>query len=108
MLSLQGVIVVVGTIALFKEIHAWNRENIPGYFEVFLDVPLTVLRERDPKDLYKKFDQGFITDVAGLDIPVDFPKNPDLNIEYKKEDTPEIVTEYILNKFLSITKKNVK
>jgi len=108
MLSRQGVIVVVGTIALFKEVHTWNRENIPGYFEVFLDVPIDVLRERDPKKLYKKFDQGEIKDVAGLDISVDFPKNPDLNIKYKKGDTPEITINYILKNFLSKLQKDEK
>jgi cytidine diphosphoramidate kinase len=100
MLARQGVIVVVGTIALFKEIHYWNRENIPGYFEVFLDIPLDILRKRDPKGLYRRFDHGEIKDVAGLDISVDFPKNPDLSIKYKKEDTPDITSNRILEEFL--------
>jgi adenylylsulfate kinase len=64
MIARQGVTVVVGTVALFKEIHAWNRENLPGYFEVYLRVSHDELRRRDPKGIYKRFDAGKITDVA--------------------------------------------
>ena len=99
MLSSQGVFVVVGTIALFKEIHQWNRENIPGYFEVFLNVPMEELRKRDPKGIYKKFFNGEIKDVAGLDISVDYPSNPHLKINFSKEKTPKIVSKILLDNF---------
>lgn len=38
LLAKQGVTVIVATISLFHDIHAWNRANLPGYFEVFLAV----------------------------------------------------------------------
>ena len=47
-------------MSLFHEIHSWNRENIENYVEVFLDVPLFELEERDPKGLYAKFKKGEI------------------------------------------------
>ena len=31
---------VVATISLFKEVHAWNRANLQGYFEVYFRVSL--------------------------------------------------------------------
>ena len=53
-LASQGLVVVVATISMFKEIHKWNRDNLPGYFEVYLNVPIDELRRRDPKgDLSK-------------------------------------------------------
>jgi adenylylsulfate kinase len=85
MLCEQGVIVVIATVALFSEIHAWNRENLLGYFEIFLDVPISELRNRDPKGIYKQFDQGKIKNVAGLDLKVDFPSNPDLHFIFDPE-----------------------
>ena len=39
LLAGQGHTVIMATISLFHEIHAWNRENLPGYREIFLDVP---------------------------------------------------------------------
>lgn len=77
MISSQGVTVVIATISLFKEIHQWNRLNLHDYFEVYLEVPLEELRRRDPKGIYRKFDTGQITDVAGLDLAIDEPTTPD-------------------------------
>ena len=100
MLASQGVNVVVGTNALFKEIHVWNRENIDNYFEVFLDVPMEELRRRDPKGIYKRFYNGEITDVAGLDIEVDFPKNPDYLVKYNPEQSPDNTASLVIENFL--------
>ena len=78
----QGVTVVIATISLFREIHAWNRENLPGYFEVYLRVPVEELRRRDPKGIYRRFDAGELADVAGLDLPIDEPEAADWVVEF--------------------------
>lgn len=85
----QGVTVVVSTVALFHEIHRWNRENLPGYFEVYLKVSIDELRRRDPKGIYCRYDQGELKNVAGLDMKVDEPERPDLVIEYQPGLDPE-------------------
>lgn len=77
MLVEQGLIVVIATISLFKEVHSWNRINLPGYFEVYLKVPLEELRLRDTKGIYRRFDSGELTYVAGLDVAIDEPVNAD-------------------------------
>lgn len=79
----QGLDVLIATVALFSEIHDWNRKNISNYLEIFIDVPIEELVRRDPKGIYKKFYDGEIQNVAGLDMQVDFPLNPDLHIKYK-------------------------
>ena len=78
----QGLTVVIATISLFREIHVWNRENLPGYFEVYLKVPVEELRRRDPKGIYRRFDAGELTDVAGLDLPIDEPESADWVVEF--------------------------
>jgi len=98
MLHEQGLIVVVATVALFKEIHAWNRENFVHYIEVFLDVPISELRRRDPKGLYRKYDSGEIRDVAGLDLEVDFPNDPHLHFIFEKELNIQNMTDDILKR----------
>lgn len=45
-IAAQGVTVVIATISLFREVHAWNRANLPSYFEVYLKVPVEELRDR--------------------------------------------------------------
>ena len=81
-LAHQGMTVVIATISLFKEVHVWNRAKLPGYFEVYLKVPVEELRRRDPKGIYRRFDAGELTDVAGLDVPIDEPEAADWVAEF--------------------------
>lgn len=76
-ISEQGFVVVISTISLFKSVHDWNRDHLRGYFEVFLDVTIEELRRRDPKEIYARYFRGDLRNVAGMDIPVDYPANPD-------------------------------
>lgn len=86
LLALQGQIVVIATISLFHQIHAWNRRNIPGYFEVFIDVPLSTRKARDPKGLYQQRDIGDTGHMAGLDFPAELPINPDMVLNGQQTD----------------------
>lgn len=102
MLADQGIDVIVAAIALFREIHRWNRQNMGSYLEIFLDVPLEELRRRDPKGIYRRFDLGEIKDVAGLDFEVEFPENPDLVLSFDPsrtvEDCTQEVTKFVRGK----------
>jgi adenylylsulfate kinase len=93
----QGFTVVIATISLFQEIHAWNRLNIPGYFEVYLKVSLEELRKRDPKGIYDRYDSGKLTQVMGLDLPIDEPSDPDFLIEFDSEKSVEMIAEELLS-----------
>ena len=92
----QGVTVVIATISLFREIHAWNRANLPGYFEVYLKVPVEELRRRDSKDIYRRFDVGEISNVAGLDLPIDEPDSADWVLEFDPSKSVDAVAEDLM------------
>jgi adenylylsulfate kinase len=55
---------------------------LPKFLEVFLDVPMTELRRRDPKRIYERFENGEISNVAGLDLEVEFPREPHFHFRY--------------------------
>lgn len=93
----QGLTVVIATISLFHEIHAWNRANLPGYFEVYLKVPLEELRRRDPKGIYRRFDAGEIADVAGLDLLIDEPDAADWVVEFEPLRPVNAVAQELIN-----------
>jgi len=103
LLTDQGIDVVIAVIGLFHEIHKWNRENISNYIEIFIDTPLNELIKRDPKGLYRKFKSGEISNVAGLDLNVDFPKNPDLLIQWSDNKTIDSMFGELLLKYKEIT-----
>ena len=98
MLSNQGFIIVIATISMFKEIYKWNRANIPNYFEVFLNVPIQELRRRDPKGLYRQFDEGKIKNIAGLDLPVDQPDFADWRVNFESSLSPDELATELLEK----------
>lgn len=83
LLAAQGVDVIIATIALYHEIHAWKEVNLPDCCTIFLDVPIDVLRGRDPKNIYKRYFNKELTNVAGLDLPVDSPGSPTMHIKWQ-------------------------
>jgi adenylylsulfate kinase len=95
-LAQQGLTVVIATISLFKEVHAWNRGNLPGYFEVYLKVPVDELRSRDPKGIYRRFDAGELNNVAGLDLSIDEPDASDWIVEFDQGRTVNILADELI------------
>lgn len=76
LLAGQGFTVIIATISLYSEIHSWNREHLPNYIEIFLDVSEDTRRQRDPKKLYAKEEAGIMNNMVGIDIAVDIPFSP--------------------------------
>ena len=77
----QGIHVVCAILSLFPESRLWNRDNIKNYYEVYIETPIEQLQKRDYKGLYKKFSEGKIKNVAGMDIEFIPPDNPNLTIK---------------------------
>lgn len=77
----QQINVIAAVLSIFPEWQAWNRENFSNYFEVFLDIPLETLKQRDPRGLYASAEAGRIDNVVGVGIPFPRPPRPDLVID---------------------------
>ena len=101
-LSSQGFTVIIATISMYNEAYAWNRTNLPNYFEIYLKVPLKELRRRDPKKIYQRYDAGDLSDVAGLDLAVDEPLEPHVILDFETHpslyDSPTNIAEYLMSK----------
>ncbi|WP_370153359.1 adenylyl-sulfate kinase [Ferrovibrio sp.] len=85
MLSGQDIRVIVAALYCHPDLMAWNRANLPGYFEVYVDAPLNLVRQRDVKGLYARALAGETSDVVGVDIPWHAPQAPDLIIDTANE-----------------------
>jgi adenylyl-sulfate kinase len=57
---------------------ALHAEAGLGFLEVFVDVPLAVCEQRDPKGMYKKARAGEIKGFTGIDDPYEAPVTPEL------------------------------
>ena len=104
--------------ALARKIHEDAGLN---FIEVFVDAPLDVVEQRDPKGLYKKARSGEIkgagfgfmcvilrsitspgvSEFTGISAPYEPPLNPELHIKTAEREVKEavqIITDYLLEK----------
>ncbi len=88
----QNISIVCAANLTSQHYRDWCRENIEGYFEVFLKVPIDVLIKRDCKGLYARAQSGEIKNVVGVDIPFKEPEQPNLviNNEIHREHFDEL------------------
>jgi adenylylsulfate kinase-like enzyme len=59
------------------------------FLEVFIDTPLAVAEERDPKGLYKKARSGKLPNFTGIDSEYQPPINPSLILETEDRTVAE-------------------
>ena len=98
-LASLGYCVITSVIGMFKEIYSWNKMYLPGYYEIFLDIPISELKKRDPKGIYRKFSLGKITNVAGLDLKIQKPTNSDLHITDCEAINTEKIISHVIKRF---------
>ncbi len=88
LLTRNGVIAVAAAISPYKAIRDQNRKLIGRFVEVFVDCPIDVLKERDPKGLYKKALAGEIKNFTGVSDPYEPPEDAEIRVDTANE-TPE-------------------
>ena len=78
-----GLIVLTAFISPFRTERQMARDLLSAdeFLEVFVDVPLSVAEERDPKGLYKKARRGELKNFTGIDSPYEAPQHPELVID---------------------------
>lgn len=91
-----GQIVLTAFISPFKTDREFCRNLLENseFVEVFVDVPLEICEQRDPKGLYKKARAGDIKHFTGIDSPYEAPESPEVHLKVTSE-TPEQLTELI-------------
>ncbi|MBK8978034.1 MAG: adenylyl-sulfate kinase [Planctomycetes bacterium] len=77
-----GLIVLTAFISPFRADRDAARAVVgtERFVEVFLDVPLDVCEERDPKGLYAKVRRGEIAEFTGISSPYEPPLRPELSV----------------------------
>jgi bifunctional enzyme CysN/CysC len=77
-----GLVVLVTLVSPYRADRALVRARLEDgeFFEVFVDAPLSVVTERDPKGLYRKAAAGLAVNVTGVDAPYEAPETPELHL----------------------------
>jgi bifunctional enzyme CysN/CysC len=92
-----GLIVLCSFISPFKAERDLVRRMVgkDEFLEVFVDAPIEVCIQRDPKGLYAKAKAGTIKNFTGFDSPYDIPQDPEIHLDTVSA-TPEQLAEQVI------------
>ena len=96
-----GIILICAFISPTNEIRHMAK-NIIGeddYLEIFVNTPLEICEQRDPKGLYKKARKGEIKNFTGISSPFEAPDNPFVEVDNSNPDISQTVT-YLLKEII--------
>jgi bifunctional enzyme CysN/CysC len=85
LLSRNGVVVLVSAISPYRAAREEVRSRIPDFIEVYVNAPLQICEQRDPKGLYKRARCGEIVGFTGVDDPYEPPLTPEVECLTDKE-----------------------
>ena len=94
-LSAQGITVIVCAVAMYTEVRAWVRENVPGSLQVYLHVPVEERIRRD------KITKAIYSQLGDMSLMYDPPDDQSLNLDNYGTTTPDEVAASIAEAFHS-------
>ena len=74
-----------------RRLHEEGEGGGLGFVEVWVDCPVEVAEQRDPKGLYKKARAGEIKEFTGISAPYEAPDRAEVHVRSDKETTEESV-----------------
>ncbi|MBI2736294.1 MAG: adenylyl-sulfate kinase [Rhodospirillales bacterium] len=103
LLADAGLIAIVALVSPFQADRTRAAALLPEgrFLEVFVDTPLAICRQRDPKGLYRKAEQGQLAHLTGRDQPYEAPEDPALVLntaELGAEEAADRVIELVLER----------
>ncbi len=90
--------VIASFISPYKIHRQWGREKIDNFIEVFVDTPLHICEQRDPKGMYKKARLGQIDYFTGVSDIYERPDDPHIHIQTAKlsvQDSVGLILSYL-------------
>jgi bifunctional enzyme CysN/CysC len=78
-----GLIVLVSFISPFRSERRMARDmvGLSEFIEIFVDTPIEVCMQRDPKGLYFKATHGEIKNFTGIDSPYETPETAEIIVK---------------------------
>src|SRR6202000_1183119 len=92
-----GLIVLVSFISPFRSERRMAREMVGEgeFMEIFVDTPIEVCMQRDPKGLYEKAMAGQIKNFTGIDSPYEAPEAAELVLETARHPAEEMAEQVV-------------
>ncbi|MHA8062601.1 adenylyl-sulfate kinase [Aquirufa aurantiipilula] len=94
--------VIVAMITPMEAMRQKSREILKDrYLEIFIDTPLQICMERDPKGLYQLVKENRIHNFTGIDSPFEIPHHSNLSVDTTVDSVKESAEKICFN-FLTI------
>jgi bifunctional enzyme CysN/CysC len=91
-----GLIVITAFISPYRADRDAAREIVrDGFVEVFVNTPLEICEQRDPKGLYKKARAGVIPNFTGISAPYEEPEKAELVIDTSHQSLEDSAAEVL-------------
>ncbi|MEM7170602.1 MAG: sulfate adenylyltransferase subunit CysN [Pseudomonadota bacterium] len=92
-----GIIVLVSFISPFRSERRMARDLLDEgeFVEIYMETPIEVCEERDPKGLYKKARAGQIKNFTGIDSDFEVPELADINLNSSEASVEELADKVI-------------
>ncbi|NOY50627.1 MAG: adenylyl-sulfate kinase [Chlorobi bacterium] len=93
-----GIILLCSFISPTNEMRKMAKDIVgeEDFLEIFVDTPLEVCEQRDPKGLYKKARAGEIKNFTGISAPFEVPEDPFMVVDNTNPDLDETVKQMLL------------
>jgi adenylylsulfate kinase len=96
LLARNGIVVIVALISPFRAFREYARDQIgKNFIEVYVNCSVELCNKRDPKGLYKKANEGKITNLTGMQDPYEPPLTPEIVLDTEKESPEHCVRKII-------------
>jgi len=101
----HGGFVVCAAISPYRAV----RDEVRGmmeegcFIEVYVDTPLEVCEQRDPKGLYAKARRGLLAGFTGIDDPYEPPLHADITLDTvanSQEENARMILDYLIQRGL--------
>jgi adenylyl-sulfate kinase len=89
LLTRNGVVVLAAAISPYRSIREEVRARVCDFIEVYVNTPLNICEERDPKGLYRKARAGLLPQFTGIDDPYEAPEHPEVECRTDRETLEE-------------------
>jgi bifunctional enzyme CysN/CysC len=94
-----GTVVITSFISPYRIDRRLAREIAlqagAEFVEIFVNAPLAVCEERDPKGLYEKARSGLLKGFTGIDAPYESPEDPEIVVQTHKQSPRESVDQIL-------------
>lgn len=96
-----GLVTLAAFVSPYRRDRDLVRSQVEGgggsgtFVEVFVDTPLEVCEQRDPKGLYKKARAGELKQFTGIDAPYEVPLNAELRLPGGEAPPPQLARQVI-------------